>query len=150
LQASTEEYYRTMSPRNFVNEIKVPFLGLNAIDDPIAASAALPYSSVEHNRNLAFATTKGGGHLGWFSGTFAFLTKRRWVVKPIVEFLLAVHAEGPAPKKNKAVKQAKEPKLGDEMVVDPEDSDCGFKEVGQDSLLGGDDAGEESVLTQGL
>ncbi len=139
-----------MSPRNFVENIKIPFLGLNALDDPIAASSAIPYETTKLNNKLIFATTHGGGHLGWFSGAFAFVTKKRWVVKPIIEFLLANHALDQEPKKNKAVKLPKVPKVGDEMVTDPDDPDCGFREIGQDSLTGGADEGESSTLTQGL
>ena len=139
-----------MSPRNFVENIKVPFLGLNALDDPIAASSAIPYEFTKVNNKLVFATTHGGGHLGWFSGALAFITKKRWVVRPIIEFLLAVHEMDPEPKKNKAVTVLSLPKMGDHIVIDPDDPDCGFREVGQDSLTGGDDAGEESILTQGL
>lgn len=151
---STEHYYRAMSPKNFVDGIKVPFLALNAMDDPIAAAKGIPFDAVERNPNLVFAATKHGGHLGWYRGTFSFLTKDRWVTDPIVEWLEAIHAADPSPRVNSALVgkgRPKKPQKGDEMVVDPNDPDCGFQEVGEDEkVVGGDAKGEQSLLSQGL
>ena len=153
-QDSTEHYYRAMSPKNFVDGIKVPFLALNAMDDPIAAAKGIPFDAVERNPNLVFAATKHGGHLGWYRGTFSFLTKDRWVTDPIVEWLEAIHAADPSPRVNSALvgkSRPKRPQKGDEMVVDPNDPDCGFQEVGEgEKVVGGDAKGEQSLLSQGL
>lgn len=150
LQDSTEQYYRSQSPSNFVDGIKVPFLSLNALDDPIASCKAIPYEAVKRNPNIVLATTTDGGHLGWFQGPFSFWTKKRWVVKPIIEFLEALHNADPAPKRHLAVEVPKLPKVGDEMVVDPEDPECGFQEIGEEAVLGGEDEREEATLIAGL
>lgn len=128
----------------------MPFLSLNALDDPIATKTGIPLGSVERNPNLVFGLTKYGGHLGWFSGPFSFITKKRWVVKPIVEFLTAIHAADPAPKQHKGVKELRTPKVGDPMVLDINDPDTGFQEVGEEAIVGGDDASELSGMVGGL
>ena len=74
-------------------------------------------------------------------------------MKPIIEWLVAVHDYDPAPKQQeKGLNELKRkcPKIGDEMVVDPNDPDCGFQEVGAESIIGGDDPGEQSALIAGL
>jgi len=147
---SAEHYYRSQSSVNFVDGIKVPFLSINALDDPIASAKAVPYEAVERNPNLVLATTTDGGHLGWFVGPFSFWTKRRWVVKPIIEFLEAIHSADPAPRRHPAIEAPKVPKMGDDMVLDPEDPECGFQEVGEQAVMGGDDEGEEATLIGGL
>jgi hypothetical protein len=90
--------------------------------------------------------TKHGGHLGWFAGPFSFITKKRWVVTPVIQWLTALHEADPAPKKHKAIEKVKTPKLGDEMVYDPEDPECGFAEVGQEPITGGDDPTQGSMV----
>lgn len=139
-----------MSPRNFVESVQIPFLALNAIDDPIAPSPAIPYEAPKTNANVAIATTQGGGHLGWFSGSFAFVTKRRWVVDPIIEFLVLAHEREPSPTAQVDPTKAEKPDLQDGMVMHPDDQECGFREVGSETVQGADDEGEASVLTQGL
>lgn len=146
MQASTEQYYRSQSPKNFVGDIKVPFLAINSIDDPIATSRGIPLDVPAKNPNIVFALTQHGGHLGWFVGPFSFITKRRWVVKPVIEWLKAIHHADPAPRRHKAISEAKVPQQGDDMVVDPEDAECGFREVGEDAIVGGDDPTQGSLV----
>ena len=40
-----------------------------------------------------FATTKHGGHLGWFEG---FFSPRRWIGKPVYEFFRELEKAGDA------------------------------------------------------
>lgn len=143
---STEQYYRSQSPKNFVGNIRVPFLSINALDDPIATSRGIPLDVVQKNPNIVFALTRHGGHLGWFAGPFSFITKKRWVVRPIIEWLKAIHTADPAPRKHKAISEAKAPRQGDDMVIDPEDPECGFKELGEDAITGGDDPTQDSLV----
>lgn len=147
IQSSTEEYYRTQSPKNFILDIKVPFLAINAQDDPIAGACRIPLETPKLNPNVVFAITRHGGHLGWFVGPFSFITKKRWVVKPVIEWLRALHEADPIPKKHKAISQVRTPKVGDEMVLDPEDDQCGFKEVDADIVTYGDNENKSSLLS---
>lgn len=57
---------------------------------------ALPITQVEASSHVYLAVTGGGGHLGWFDGPmFGDASKRRWVVKPMGEFLSAAARDLP-------------------------------------------------------
>lgn len=151
---SAEAYYRAESSDQYLPSVRVPLLSINALDDPIACASAIPYSAAATNPFLIFATTRHGGHLGWFSGMFSFLTKDRWVLKPVVEWLVAMHEADPEPRRNKGLAEGKGGKgkgvtVG-EMTMHVSDENCGFMEVGDEEFVGGNDEGEESTLVQGL
>ncbi|KAG8740273.1 hypothetical protein FRC10_004528 [Ceratobasidium sp. 414] len=61
-----KEYYERNSSSKFLSGVRVPLLGLNACDDPIAAKT-IPYRAAWTNEYFVLATTEGGGHLGWFT-----------------------------------------------------------------------------------
>jgi predicted alpha/beta-fold hydrolase len=82
-----KDYYETNSSSAFLSSIKVPLLGLNARDDPIAAKT-IPYDAACASGLFVLATTEGGGHLGWFTQEEGKL--RRWYTRPVVEFLSAM------------------------------------------------------------
>lgn len=82
-----KDYYERNSSSEFLGGIKVPLLGLNARDDPIA-SKTIPYEAARTNNSFVLATTEGGGHLGWFTQEEGKL--KRWYTRPVVEFLSAI------------------------------------------------------------
>ncbi|KAJ3083635.1 alpha/beta-hydrolase [Rhizoclosmatium globosum] len=84
---SVSEYYRKGSSSQYILDIRVPTLILSDIDDPIVASDLIPFSDVLGNPNVILATTKRGGHLGWFEGVFK---PTRWFPKPVMEFVNAL------------------------------------------------------------
>ncbi|KAG9080685.1 hypothetical protein FRC06_006257, partial [Ceratobasidium sp. 370] len=84
-----EEYYERNSSSEFLSSVRVPLLGLNACDDPIAAKT-IPYQAARVNEHFVLATTEGGGHLGWFTLRSGQL--KRWYTRPVVEFLSAAVA----------------------------------------------------------
>lgn len=147
-------YYRWASASNTIRDIRVPFLGISALDDPIVDSSGIPFEAVEDNEWLTFAVTKHGGHLGWFSGLFQ---PRRWIVKPVVEWLSAIHAADPSPRQSRptvpAQNDSKRPQIGDEMVLLKGVEEVGFARVGEEEhkALGNEVVdGAEEALTQGL
>ncbi|KAI5924299.1 Alpha/Beta hydrolase protein [Camillea tinctor] len=75
-------YYRDASSVDALLSVRVPLLALNALDDPIAARAALPLEEARANPNVVLCTTSLGGHLGWFE-----IGGGRWHAKPICNFL---------------------------------------------------------------
>jgi len=83
------DYYYQVSSCNVLDNIKIPVLGINSLDDPIVGPKYLPYANALRNPWLFFATTQGGGHMGWFSqnpdGSLS-----RWYVKPVRQFLEAL------------------------------------------------------------
>lgn len=80
--------------------IRIPFLAVNAKDDPvrvstrelrltyiltalqIAIDGALPYEEFRQNPNTILLTTSLGGHLCWFEWGGS-----RWLTKPVNNFL---------------------------------------------------------------
>lgn len=130
----------------------MPVLAISAQDDPIVCSRGIPFSAVDDNPNLVFAVTKHGGHLGWFEG---FFRPRRWVAKPVVEFLRAVHEANPAKRQMKETvppRSARLPQIGDEMVLLEGRENIGFKRIGVEDhqANGGEAVDEAHKLTQGL
>ncbi|TFK54905.1 AB-hydrolase YheT [Heliocybe sulcata] len=91
---SAEAYYKWASSAQFVHDIRVPLLCINAADDPIVRD--LPIDEVRKNGWVCLAVTQHGGHLGWFEspergdreagGAFGL---RRWVRKPVLEWFRA-------------------------------------------------------------
>ncbi|KAJ4147980.1 hypothetical protein LMH87_002471 [Akanthomyces muscarius] len=75
-------YYRDASSCDSVLSIKIPFLAVNARDDPIALDGALPYQEFRQNPNTILLTTSLGGHLCWFEWGGS-----RWLTKPVNNFL---------------------------------------------------------------
>lgn len=71
-------YYRDASSVDTLFNIRVPVLGVNAEDDPIAPKECLPYREVTANPYLVLCTTDMGGHLSWFESGGG-----RWFVKPV-------------------------------------------------------------------
>ncbi|CAE6492095.1 unnamed protein product [Rhizoctonia solani] len=88
-----KDYYERNSSSEFLSGVKVPLLGLNACDDPIA-SKTIPYKAASSSDFFVLATTEGGGHLGWFTQEDGRLKK--WYTRPVVEFLTAIATSQPS------------------------------------------------------
>ncbi|KAI0318948.1 AB-hydrolase YheT [Amylostereum chailletii] len=87
------DFYSHVCVNKLLPDIRVPFLGINSDDDPIANDIPMDNS----NKWVTIAATVAGGHLGWFEtegGPFGNI--RRWVRKPVLEWL-KVTAEDMAP-----------------------------------------------------
>ena len=123
-----------MSPRwasadQHCHNVAVPLLSFSAADDPIVAAETVPRKAAAANPNLIFATTKHGGHLGWFEG---FFRPRRWISKPVIEFIRAIHEADPSPRVARyetmpKQQDGKRPQVGDEMVMVEGKPKVGFK-----------------------
>lgn len=85
--ASADAYYEYAGSHKLIENMAVPTLGINAFDDPVVHGSALPFTQVQKGSHVQLAVTGGGGHLGWFDGSFG--SKTRWVRIPIAEFLSA-------------------------------------------------------------
>lgn len=71
-------YYRDASSSDSLLAIRIPFLALNARDDPIAVDEALPRNEFGQNPYGVLCTTSLGGHLSWFE-----LGGGRWFAKVV-------------------------------------------------------------------
>lgn len=84
---TNHEYYVYTSCHRALNHIRVPFLAINAADDPIVRS--VPVDAVGGGWGV-MVVTPGGGHLGWFEIGANFGDAARWIKKPVLEWLRAV------------------------------------------------------------
>ncbi|KAJ3130790.1 hypothetical protein HK100_007480 [Physocladia obscura] len=84
---SVSEFYRMGGCAQYIPDIKIPTLLLSDLDDPIAIRAAIPYADVIQNPLVLLATTRGGGHIGWFQGMFF---PKRWFPEPVMQFAKAM------------------------------------------------------------
>ena len=75
-------YYRDASSCDAVLAIRIPYLAINAEDDPIAVHEAIPFEEFKQNPMTILLTTSLGGHLSWFETDGG-----RWFTKPVFNFL---------------------------------------------------------------
>ncbi|GAA6037019.1 hypothetical protein JCM8097_005511 [Rhodosporidiobolus ruineniae] len=148
------EYYRAASASNVIGNAAVPLLSISSLDDPIVDANGIPFSAASSNPNLIFATTQHGGHLGWHEG---FFRPRRWVAKPVVEFLRALHEANPQKRRARETvppvpADGRRPQIGDEMVVlKGREEEIGFRRLRAEEhkALGGESVDSDG-MTQGL
>ncbi|KDQ60843.1 hypothetical protein JAAARDRAFT_190982 [Jaapia argillacea MUCL 33604] len=129
--ASALDYYTWASSHTQLPHIRVPFLAISAEDDPIVGHIPIEEINGEDGKEgngwVCIAVTKGGGHLGWFEDDGGVAGVKRWVRKPVMEWLKTV-GEG--------VFLAKESEKGSieaagEIFVD---NDGWIREVGREGL----------------
>ena len=71
------DYYDKCSAIRFLENIKVPTLIINALDDPFLGKLCYPYDEAERNANLYLETPGYGGHVGFTDkGTISYTEKR--------------------------------------------------------------------------
>lgn len=144
---STEAYYRYASANQYAPNVAVPLLSISAADDPIVSTSTVPTALASSNPFLLFCTTQHGGHLGFFSG---FFQPRRWVGKPVVEFLRELHRADEGARivlpTVPAFKGGRAPEVGDAMVLVEGKDHIGFKLVEQSEAEATEDAGGEGLI----
>ena len=62
---SVEEYWERNNPIRDVDDIAVPVLCINSLDDPFYAGAAIPYDLFRCYPNFLLVATEKGGHCGF-------------------------------------------------------------------------------------
>ncbi|KAJ2341417.1 hypothetical protein GGF43_006177 [Coemansia sp. RSA 2618] len=80
------EYYEQSSSVNHVDNIEVPFLAINSLDDRITPPRGIPKDKFVTNPNIALALVPHGGHLGFLTG----IPPKIWFIRPIEEFVSAI------------------------------------------------------------
>lgn len=80
------DYYAWARSDNVIQNIRIPFLGLQSSDDPI-----IPHSPPDCAGNgwVVLGWTRRGGHLGWFEYD-SDGQLRRWIRKPVLEWFQAI------------------------------------------------------------
>lgn len=89
---SLKEYYEKESCVNYIHNVSVPLLLVNALDDPLIHRSllAIPRWLAEKMPNVMFALTEHGGHMGFFEGAVLFPQPLTWMDKVIVEYTNAI------------------------------------------------------------
>ncbi|KAJ2157406.1 hypothetical protein GGF46_004530 [Coemansia sp. RSA 552] len=86
------DYYGKCSCTQFMPHIRVPFLAISSLDDPVCPEEIIPRATFRSNPYLVLALTQYGGHLGYHEST----TGSSWYPRPIAEFCAAVFRHAPA------------------------------------------------------
>ena len=91
---TVDDYYSDAGSVKKLGGVRVPLLCINAEDDPISVSRALPtVDVVEANPYVILCTTKSGGHLAFYESSVkagSNSESNMWTVYPIAEFAEAV------------------------------------------------------------
>jgi len=59
------DYWKQASSKQFLNDIALPTLLVNALDDPFLGKHCYPYQEAKLNKQLELITPKHGGHVGF-------------------------------------------------------------------------------------
>lgn len=86
---SAHDYYAWASTHEVLAKVKIPLLALNADDDPMVPILPIDEGIDNLSPFVVFALTNGGGHLGWFEKGSYWGHSKRWVTKPVLEWLKA-------------------------------------------------------------
>lgn len=81
-----EQFWEMNNPIRDVDDIEVPVLCLNSLDDPVCARADIPYDLFKCYPNFLLAVTKNGGHCGFLEG----LPPKPWADAFCLDYLEAV------------------------------------------------------------
>ncbi|KAH7916065.1 AB-hydrolase YheT [Hygrophoropsis aurantiaca] len=83
---SAYDYYEYASSHKVLGDVRIPFLAINAADDPVVQDVPMDASG---NEWIVMALTPNGGHLGWFEADEGWGQVRRWIRQPVMEWLRA-------------------------------------------------------------
>ena len=125
------------SSHRALTDIRVPFLAINAADDPIVGYS--PGEEANNSISCALFVTQHGGHLGWFQGgsPVGFSPPPdRWIRKPALEWL-RVCAEDYIPENEDLLFGDNDCFVRDGFVVDKVKKNVGFKVVEEGIVFDG-------------
>jgi uncharacterized protein len=91
---NARHYYTYAASHQVLDDVRIPFLGINSDDDPIVQYVPMYETD---NEWVILVVTRGGGHLGWFERT-GNVTKR-WMTQPALEWLKATVEKLDAPRR---------------------------------------------------
>ncbi|CAH1802126.1 unnamed protein product [Owenia fusiformis] len=81
-----DHYWDKNNPMRDVDDVSIPVMCINSIDDPICKKKNIPFELFEIYPNFLLAATHKGGHCGFFTGSIP----HSWADKVAVEYLDAV------------------------------------------------------------
>jgi predicted alpha/beta-fold hydrolase len=80
---SAKEYWRLNSSINYLHNIDIPTLILNAENDPFLTAKSFPVKEAEENKNILLEIPKEGGHCGFYQSGKSGIY---WSEKRTIEF----------------------------------------------------------------
>ena len=83
-----EDYWTRASARQFLPNIRIPTLILNARNDPFLTSDSLPYAEAEASSSLFLEVPDSGGHVGFLDFANGF---QPWSERRVAEFFSGEH-----------------------------------------------------------
>ncbi|GKB87630.1 embryogenesis-associated protein EMB8-like protein, partial [Tanacetum coccineum] len=83
---SADDYYLKSSSADSIKHVCTPLLCIQAANDPISPTRAIPLEDIEENPNCMLIVTPKGGHLGWIAGDEAPFGAP-WTDPVIMDFL---------------------------------------------------------------
>ncbi|KAJ1671503.1 hypothetical protein GGF44_001154 [Coemansia sp. RSA 1694] len=83
---SAKELNVSGSSVNYLKDIRIPTLFINALNDPICERSTIPHELIAKNPHLLLACTKYGGHLAYFKG----LGLKPWLPEQLAQFVQAM------------------------------------------------------------
>lgn len=78
-----EEYWAMNSSKQFLENIRIPTLLINALDDPFLGKGSFPYKEADNNPDLYLETPETGGHVGFVT----FTGKHYWSERRAFQFI---------------------------------------------------------------
>lgn len=99
---TVDDYYRDASSKKYLSGIlhmrscnpilgvAVPYLALNALDDPVVPEECMPYDEVQQNENTILATTPFGGHVAFLNGWNLLNIQKSYMDDVAIEFFKAI------------------------------------------------------------
>lgn len=79
-----KDFYKSVSPDNWMSDITVPTLIINALNDPLLGPECYPFRLAEQKKELILQTPKKGGHTGFLIAGNEFT----WAEHQVRDFLL--------------------------------------------------------------
>ena len=98
------DYWKQSSARQFLSQIRVPSLLINAWDDPFLPPACFPVAEAEANPCFFLDAPAHGGHVGFLD--FPRRDLRTWAERRVVEFLNPLLLGANPPPDDRAVSTA--------------------------------------------
>lgn len=81
--SDVDEYYRNQSCVNYIERISVPFIILNAYDDPVVPAFSIDKAACMKNENILLVISHKGGHLGFLTNRL----DRTWSEDVLLDFI---------------------------------------------------------------
>ncbi|XP_046334830.2 monoacylglycerol lipase ABHD2-like [Haliotis rufescens] len=87
-----DEYYTWGSSATYLDNITIPMLFLNTLDDPVVSPSVhgIARKFAETHDNCLFVVTRHGGHLGFYEGGFFVPSHVTWLERAALEYAGAV------------------------------------------------------------